>query len=171
MFRKYLRLAIAVAIMAVAVWQFIDGEIGNGIFLVLISGLPLLFHFRNERILLSLWYMRRQDMAKVSKQLDAIKHPEQTLIKGQLAYYYFLRGLILSQTQLQQSEKFMRKALATGLRMKQDQALAKMQLAAMAMAKRRKKEAQALLTEAKKLDSRGMLADQMKMLKAQMKRI
>ena len=171
MFRKYLRLAIAVAIMAVAVWQFIDGEIGNGIFLILISGLPLLFHFRNERILLSLWYMRRQDMAKVSKQLDAIKHPEQTLIKGQLAYYYFLRGLILSQTQLQQSEKFMRKALATGLRMKQDQALAKMQLAAMAMAKRRKKEAQALLTEAKKLDSRGMLADQMKMLKAQMKRI
>jgi len=171
MFRKYLRLALAIAILAIAVWQFWDGEIGNGIFLILVSGLPLLFHFRNERILLSLWYMRRQDMAKVAKQLDAIKYPEQTLIKGQLAYYYFLRGLILSQTQLQQSEKFMRKALSTGLRMKQDQALAKMQLAAMAMAKRRKKEAQALLTEAKKLDSRGMLSDQMKMLKAQMKRI
>ena len=114
--------------------------------------------------------MRKQDMVKLGIQLDAIKYPEQTLIKGQLAYYYFLRGLMLSQTELKQSERFMRKALSTGLRMKQDQALAKMQLAAMAMTKRQKREAQNLLTEAKKLDSKGVLADQLKMLKQQMKR-
>ena len=39
------------------------------------------------------------------------------------------------------------------------------------MTKRKKKEAQILLTEAKKLDDKGLLADQLKMLQAQMRRI
>ena len=170
MLRKYLRLSIGILVIATAVWQFTAGELGNGLFLLFMSLFPILFHFRNERILIGLWHMRKQDMVNLGIQLDAIKYPEQTLIKGQLAYYYFLRGLMLSQTELKQSERFMRKALSTGLRMKQDQALAKMQLAAMAMTKRRKREAQNLLTEAKKLDSKGVLADQLKMLKQQMKR-
>jgi hypothetical protein len=46
-----------------------------------------------------------------------------------------------------------------------------MQLSAMAMTKRKKKEAQLLLSEAKKLDNKGLLADQIKMLQQQMKRI
>ncbi|MDA8788077.1 DUF2892 domain-containing protein [Schleiferiaceae bacterium] len=171
MIRKYLRLAIAVLFMGTAIWQFTDREIGNGIFLVLLTGIPVLFHFRNERILLALWHVRKQDFVKAEKQLDAIAKPEQTLIKGQLAYYYFLRGLMTSQTNLSKSETWMKKALNTGLRLKQDRALAKMQLAAMAMTKRKKKEAQILLTEAKKLDDKGLLADQLKMLQAQMRRI
>jgi len=171
MIRKYLRLAIAVAVFGAAIWQFSDGEIGNGIFLILLSGIPLLFHFRNERILLALWYVRKQDFAKADKQLSAIVYPEKTLLKGQLAYYYFLQGLMTSQTNLSKSETWMKKALATGLRLKQDRALAKLQLAAMAMTKRKKKEAQILLTEAKKLDDKGMLSDQVKMLQQQMKRI
>lgn len=171
MIRKYLRLAIAAAIVALAVWQFSDAEIGNGIFLILLAGIPVLFHFRNERILIALWYARKQDFVKAERQLDAIGHPEQTLIKGQLAYFYFLRGLMTSQTNLSKSETWMKKALNTGLRLKQDRALAKMQLAAMAMTKRKKKEAQILLTEAKKLDDKGLLGDQLKMLQAQMRRI
>jgi hypothetical protein len=39
------------------------------------------------------------------------------------------------------------------------------------MTKRRKREAQLLMTEAKKLDKHGMLAEQLKMMKQQMKRI
>ena len=171
MIRKYIRLAIAVAVFGTAIWQFTDAEIGNGIFLILLSGIPLLFHFRNERILLALWYVRKQDFAKAEKQLSAIGYPEKTLLKGQLAYYYFLQGLMTSQTNLSKSETWMKKALATGLRLKQDRALAKLQLAAMAMTKRKKKEAQILLTEAKKLDDKGMLSDQVKMLQQQMKRI
>ena len=171
MIRRYLRLAIAAAILALATYQFIETNWGNGIFLTLLAGIPILIHFRNERILMALWYVRSQNFTKAGAQLDALKHPEQTLIKGQLAYYFFLRGLMLSQTNMSQSESFMRKALNTGLRMKQDRALAKMQLAAMAMSRRRKTEAQALLTEAKKLDDKGLLADQLKMLKDQLTRI
>lgn len=171
MIRRYLRLAIAAAVLALAILQFVEANWGNGIFFTFLAGIPVMLHFRNERILLALWYVRSQNFTKAGAQLDALKHPEQTLIKGQLAYYYFLRGLMLSQTNLGQSESFMRKALNTGLRMKQDRALAKMQLAAMAMSRRRKQEAQTHLTEAKKLDDKGLLSDQLKMLKEQLKRI
>jgi hypothetical protein len=55
--------------------------------------------------------------------------------------------------------------------MKHDQAMAKLNLAGIAVARRRKREAQILLTEVKKLDEKKMLADQIKMIKEQMKRI
>ena len=68
-------------------------------------------------------------------------------------------------------QNLLKKALSTGLRMKTDQAMAKLNLAGIAMAKRRKREAQILLTEAKKLDTRKLLDEQIKMLQAQMKRL
>ena len=91
MVQKYLRLFIAILILSFSTQQFINSEIGNGIFLILISLFPILFHFRNERILLALWQVRKQDFQKAGNQLDKINNPEKTLIKGQLAYYYFLR--------------------------------------------------------------------------------
>ena len=55
--------------------------------------------------------------------------------------------------------------------MDQDLALAKLQLAGIAMTRRRKIEATNLLNEAKKLDKQNMLKDQIKMMKDQMKKM
>lgn len=171
MWNKIIRLALTVLIFAWAVWQFVEGNIGNGIMLVLLAGLVLLTYFRNENILLAFWHLRKNNMPGAEKALNRIKNPEQTLIKSQLAYWYMLQGMIHSQTGIGKAETFLRKALSTGLRMKTDQAMAKLQLAGIAIAKRRKREAMVLLTDVKKLDTRGMLNDQVKMIKQQMKRI
>jgi hypothetical protein len=171
MIQRIIRLGIATGFVALAVWQFIEGEIGNGIFWILLTVVPVFLFLRHERILLALWYLRKQDMASAAKHLSAIRTPETTLLKGQLAYYYFLQGVLVSQTNLTKAEQWMKKALQTGLRQKEDQAMAKLQLAGMALSKRRKIEAQTLLTEAKKLDTRGLMSDQIKMLKEQLKRI
>lgn len=171
MFSKYLRLALTAIFLGLSVWQFIEVEIGNGIMWLLLSGLVLFTYFRNERILQAFWFLRKNDMAKAEKALNNIKNPEQSLIKGQLAYYYMLQGMVQSQSGLGKAESFFRKALKTGLRQKHDQAMAKLQLAGIALAKRRKREAQLLLTDVKKLDTRGMLNEQVRMLKQQMKRI
>ena len=48
--------------------------------------------------------------------------------------------------------------------MNHDLAMAKMSLAGIYLQKRRKREAQQLLSEAKKLDKHGMLTGQMKMM-------
>ena len=58
----------------------------------------------------------------------------------------------------------------TGLRLKQDQALAKLNLAGIALTKGRIRESQILLQEVKKLDEKGVLDDQVKFIKQQMKK-
>ena len=55
--------------------------------------------------------------------------------------------------------------------MNHDLAMAKMSLAGIYLQKRRKREAQSLLSEAKKLDKHGMLTGQMKIIQQQMKKI
>ncbi len=153
------------------VYQFYLGHIGNGILFVFITALLVLSLFRHELILWAFVQLRRSKFEKAGRTLSKIKHPEH-LIKSQEAYYFYLLGLIESQSNSPtKAEKYFRKALSTGLRMKTDQAVAKLNLAGIAVMKRRKREAINLLTEVKKLDKNKLLEDQVKMIKAQMKRI
>lgn len=122
-------------------------------------------------ILLAFLKLRKQDMDGAKKWLDKISNPETALVRKQQGYYNYLNGIMVSQTNLTQAEKFFKKAVELGLSMDQDLALAKLQLAGIAMSKRRKIEATNLLNEAKKLDKHGMLKDQIKMLKDQLKKI
>ncbi|WP_461533623.1 DUF2892 domain-containing protein [Sinomicrobium sp.] len=171
MFNKNLKLVIAALIIAYAVYQFVDGNIGNGIFLILLSAIFIFLYFRNEMILLAFLRMRKQDFEGTTKWLSRIKNPEAALIKKQQGYYNYLQGIIASQSNLTQAEKYFKKALKLGLSMSYDTAMAKLSLAGIAMQKRRKREATMLLNEAKKLDKQNMLGEQIKMMQQQMKRI
>ncbi|MFK5957270.1 MAG: DUF2892 domain-containing protein [Lutibacter sp.] len=171
MFNKYIKLVIATAILVWSVFQFIDSNIMNGISLVLLAGIFVLFYFKNEFILLAFWQLRKQNFAGASKWLTYIKNPSSALVQKQQGYYNFLQGIMVSQTNLTQAEKFFKKALSLGLSMKHDIAMAKLQLAGIAMSKRRKREATMLINEAKKLDTQKVLAEQIKMLKNQMKKM
>lgn len=171
MFNKYIKLVIAAGVLVWAVFQFIDENIMNGISLVLLAGIFVLFYFKNEFILLAFLQLRKQNFAGASKWLTYIKNPSSALVRKQEGYYNFLQGIMVSQTNLTQAEKFFKKALSLGLSMKHDIAMAKLQLAGIAMSKRRKREATMLINEAKKLDTQNVLAEQIKMLKQQMKKI
>ena len=171
MFNKYIKLVIAVAILTWAGFQFADGNIMNGISLVFLAGLFVLFYFKNEFILLAFLQLRKQNFAGAAKWLGYIKNPSSALVKKQEGYYNFLHGILVSQTNITQAEKYFKKAINLGLNMKHDLAMAKLQLAGIAMTKRRKREATMLMNEAKKLDKQNVLAEQIKMLKQQMKKI
>ena len=171
MFNKNFKLVIAGLIVSYAVYQFVEGNIGNGIFLILLSTIFIFLYFRNEIILLAFLRMRKQDLDGTKKWLDRIKNPEVALTKKQNGYYNYLNGIIFSQTNLTQAEKYFKKALKLGLNMDYDIAMAKLSLAGIAMQKRRKREATTLLNEAKKLDKQHMLTDQIKMMQQQLKKI
>ena len=115
--------------------------------------------------------MRKQDLTGTKNWLDKIKSPKTALTVKQQGYYNYLHGIIFSQTNLTQAEKYFKKALKLGLTMDYDVAMAKLSLAGIAMQKRRKREATTLLNEAKKLDKNNMLTDQIKMMQQQMKKI
>jgi hypothetical protein len=68
-----------------------------------------------------------------------------------------------------QSEGLLRKAMAMGLRTGQDNAVARMHLAGICAQTGRKKEAVTLLAEAKKLDSSGMMKDQINQMQGQLR--
>ena len=169
MFNKYIKLVIAVAIVAWAVFEFTEKHIGNGISLILLAGIFVFFYFKNEFLLLAFLRLRKQDFPGAQKWLGYIKNPSGALIKKQEGYFNFLQGLLVSQTNLTQAEKYFKKALKLGLSMSHDIAMAKLQLAGVAMTKRRKREATNLIAEAKKLDKHGVLNEQIKMMKQQMK--
>jgi hypothetical protein len=92
------------------------------------------------------------------------------LVKKQQGYYNFLNGIMVSQTNMNEAEKYFKKAVEFGLSMNHDVAMAKLNLAGIAFSKRRPQEAQKLLSEAQKLDKRNLLAEQIKMMKEQMKK-
>jgi tetratricopeptide (TPR) repeat protein len=171
MFHKNIKIVLAVLIFATAIWQFTESNIGNGIFLIILSLIPIFLYFKNEYILLAFLKLRKQDFPGAKNWLDKIKNPETALVRKQQGYYNYLNGLMLSQTNLHQSEKYFKKAIELGLNMDMDLAVAKLNLAGIAMSRRRKMEATALLNEAKKLDKQGMLKDQISMMKDQMKKI
>ena len=170
MYNKEIKVALALIILACSIFLFNSGEIGYGILVLIIMGLIILSIFKDERIVKAFYHLRKNDMQKAASTLSKIKHPEK-LIRSQEAYYYYLNGLILSQTQMNQSERFFKKALSIGLRTDTDKAVAKLNLAGLAMSRRKKREATTLITEAKKLDKHNMLDEQLKMMKQQLKKI
>jgi len=128
----------------------------------------LLSFFRNENVIIALYQMRLGNQDKAWKALNRIKDPR-FLPKRQHAYVLYLNGMLGLQNDLgfAKSEQMIRKALQIGLRTKQDQAVAKMQLAGICMQTGRKTEAATLLSESKKLDVNGMLKEQLDMMKKQ----
>jgi len=171
MFHRNIKIVIAALIVFLAIWQMTEGNIGNGIFLIVLAGIPVFLYFKNEFILLAFLKLRKQDFAGATKWLTYIKNPDTALVRKQQGYYNYLHGIMLSQTNLTQAEKYFKKAIQLGLSMDMDLAVAKLNLAGVAMSRRRKLEATNLLNEAKKLDKHNMLKDQIVMMKDQMKKI
>lgn len=167
---KYIKLVVAGLILALGIYMmFFTRSLGWGIVVTLLTAIPVALFYKNEYILLAFWQLRKQNMEKASQWLTGIKNYKAQLHSSQYGYFHYLQGLTLAQEHPKKVEPLMRKALEYGLNMKQDRAMATLNLAATAIAAGRKQEGQKLLEEAKKLDSAGMMTDQIKMMKDQLK--
>jgi len=162
------RLIAACVFFGAAVALCVFGFWGWGILVLFLGGLLLLTFFFNENMLIAQFYLRREKAEKAEEWLAKISDYEKYLHKGQYGYYNLLLGLMESRKSPLKSEKYFKKALALGMRMSHNTALAKLSLAGIAMAKRNKREAQQYLSEASKEDKNKLLADQIKMMKQQM---
>jgi hypothetical protein len=162
------RLIIACVVAGAGVTLCGFGFWGWGILVFLMGGIILLTFFFNENMLIAQFYLRKENMAKADEWLGKITDYEKQLSKTQHGYYNLLLGLMESRKSPMKSEKYFKKALSLGMKMSHNVALAKLSLAGIAMAKRNKREAQMYLQEASKDDKNKLLADQIKMMKAQM---
>ncbi len=158
---------VALAALAYTVQLFATGHWGSGIGMIFVSALAVLAFMRSIRMIFVFFNLQQQKLDKAKKWIARI-NPNH-LWKRQQAYYYFLKGSTQMETNLNDAEKDLKKALSIGLRKDHDKAAVKLNLAAIAGAKRRTKEAQALLLEAKRLDKKGMLKNDIKMIEKAMK--
>lgn len=165
------KLIIAGLMLLGAIGLFIIGQIGWGIIVIILIAIPVILYFFHEYMLLALFRVRKQDIEGAQKWLGKIKNPEKQIIKSQRGYYYYLVGVTEGQKNVNLSEKMMKKALSLGLRFDHDKAIANMNLAVAAMTKGRKQEAERHLAEAQKLDKGGMISNELKMLKQQLKKV
>jgi TM2 domain-containing membrane protein YozV len=164
-----IRCALAAASLFFTVALFYNGYWGWGICMILVTAVIGFTFFRNENMILALNQMRQGNTDKAKKHINKITHP-QFLVKRQHAYVIFLQAVLNTQEfGFNKSEQMLRKAIGIGLRTGQDNAVARMHLAGICAQTGRKKEALTLLAEAKKLDTSGMMTDQIKQMQGQLK--
>ena len=133
MFPKFIKIVLAIASIGYAVYQFIEGNIGNGIAMIFLAGIFVFLYYKNELILLSFLRLRKQDFEGTQRWLNRIKNPESALTQKQQGYFYFLHGVIEAQKNLTKAERHFKKAISLGLNMKHDLAMAKLSLAGIVM--------------------------------------
>jgi len=151
------------------VYSFATGHWGWGIVMIFVSALIILSFFRNQYMILALNQMRLGNTDKAKMYINKISHPN-LLPRKQHAYVLFLQAVMNTQEfGFTKSEQFLRKAISLGLRTGQDNAVARMHLAGICAQTGRKMEAEKLLAEAKKMDTSGMMKDQIKLMQGQMK--
>ena len=163
-----LRLIIACVVMGAGVTLCGFGFWGWGILVFLIGGLILGTFFINEKMIITQYYLRKENNEKAEEWLMKITDYEKELNKNQHGYYNLLLGLNESRKAPLKAEKYFKKALSLGMKMSHNIALAKLSLAGISMAKRNKREAQMYLSEASKDDKNKLLTEQIKMMKGQL---
>ena len=164
-----IRCVLAAASLFFTIALFYNGYWGWGICMIFVTAIIGFSFFRNENMILALNQMRQGNTEKAKKYINKITHP-QFLVKRQHAYVIFLQAVLNTQDfGLNKSEQMLRKAIGIGLRTGQDNAVARMHLAGICAQTGRKKEALSLLAEAKKLDTSGMMNDQIKQMQGQLR--
>lgn len=163
-----IRIALFAGTAGATFWLFYEGYWGWGITMILPLAIIGFSFFRNENMILALNQMRLGDTEKAKKYINRIKQP-QYLPKKQHAYVLFLKAVLNTQELgFAQSEQMLRKAMSMGLRTGQDNAVARMHLAGICAQTGRRKEAVQLLAEAKKMDSSGMMKEQITLMQKQL---
>jgi len=120
---------------------------------------------------MAFYYLRKNKFESAGSVLSKIKHPE-SMIKSQEAYFYYLTASVeLQSHNNSKAEKNFKKALNLGLRMKSDQAVAKLNLSGISLSRRNKKMAKHYLMEAKALDNKKLLTPQIREFENMMKRM
>lgn len=169
---KYIKLFFSIFSLIISIILFIFYGITKiGCFLIIISLIILLLFFKNEFLIISFINFRKGDINNTKKWLSYIKNPKIQLTKNEQAYFFFLKGLIISTYNIKQAEIYIRTALKIGLKYSYNRAIAKLNLATILASRGEKKEAENILIHVKKLDKSGIMHEQIKFVKERLKKI
>ena len=159
---RLLKILIAAASCAYSIHLFTGGYTGAGIGMVILTILLALMSLRSMRLVMAFVYLRQQKMDDAKKWLGRVRVNQ--LWPKQRGYYYFLMGSLTMEQNMNDAERLLKQALSLGLKHKHDEAAAKLNLAVVASTRRKVGEATKLLNECKRLDEKGAMTKDIKMV-------
>lgn len=164
---RIIKIILTLAALAYTVYLFYTGHWGSGIGMIFVTAIMAIFVFRSIRLIIAFFQLRQQKMDKAKRWL--MRTNPDKLWKSQRGYWYYLNGSVEVNNNMTEAERSFKQALKLGLRMDHDKAAAKLNLAVVALSKNKQREGKNLLNEAKKLDKRGLLKKDIKMIEKAMK--
>ena len=162
MITRLLKILLAAISLAYTVYLFTEVQTGSAIGMIFVTIILTLATLRSMRMVMAFVHLRQQNMEKAKTWLARIK--ENQLWPRQRGYYYFLMGSMTMEQNMNDAEKFIKRALQLGLKQDHDKAAANLNLAVVASTRRKLPEAKRLIKESKRLDTKGALARDIKMV-------
>lgn len=162
MITRLLKILLAAISLAYTVYLFTEVQTGSAIGMIFVTIILTLATLRSMRMVMAFVHLRQQNMEKAKTWLARIN--EHQLWPRQRGYYYFLMGSMTMEQNMNDAEKFIKRALQLGLKQDHDKAAANLNLAVVASTRRKLPEAKRLIKESKRLDTKGALARDIKMV-------
>ena len=167
MLTRLIKILLAASSLAYTVYLFSIAQTGAAIGMIFVTIVLVMMTLKSMRLVLAFVQIRQQKMPEAKKWLGRIKQNQ--LWPRQRGYYNFLLGSLTMEENMNVAEKYLKDAVSMGLRQTHDEAAAKLNLAVIASTKRRTREAIMLLNDCKRLDTKGMLTKDIKMVEQAVK--
>ena len=162
MITRLLKILLAASSLAYTIYLFTKAQTGSAIGMIFVTIILTLATLRSMRMVMAFVHLRQQNMEKAKTWLARIN--ENQLWPRQRGYYYFLMGSMTMEQNMNDAEKFIKRALQLGLKQDHDKAAAHLNLAVVASTRRKLPEEKRLIKESKRLDTKGALARDIKMV-------
>jgi hypothetical protein len=167
MLTRLIKILLAASSLAYTVYLFSVAQTGAAIGMIFVTIILVVMTLKSMRLVLAFVQIRQQKMPEAKKWLGRVQQNQ--LWPRQRGYYNFLLGSLTMEENMNVAEKFLKEAVSLGLRQAHDEAAAKLNLAVIASTKRRTREAMMLLNDCKRLDTKGMLTKDIKMVEQAVK--
>ena len=167
MLTRLIKILLAASSLAYTVYLFSKAQTGAAIGMIFVTIILVVMTLKSMRLVLAFVQIRQQKMPEAKKWLGRINQNQ--LWPRQRGYYNFLLGSLTMEENMNVAEKYLKEAVSLGLRHAHDEAAAKLNLAVVASTKRRTREAIMLLNDCKRLDTKGMLTKDIKMVEQAVK--
>ena len=167
MLTRLIKILLAASSLAYTVYLFSVAQTGAAIGMIFVTIILVVMTLKSMRLVLAFVQIRQQKMPEAKKWLGRIQQNQ--LWPRQRGYYNFLLGSLTMEENMNVAEKYLKEAVRLGLRQGHDEAAAKLNLAVVASTKRRTREAMVLLNDCKRLDTKGMLTKDIKMVEQALK--
>ena len=167
MLTRLIKILLAASSLAYTVYLFSIAQTGAAIGMIFVTIVLVMMTLKSMRLVLAFVQIRQQKMPEAKKWLGRIQQNQ--LWPRQRGYYNFLLGSLTMEENMNVAEKYLKDAVSMGLRQAHDEAAAKLNLAVIASTKRRTREAMMLLNDCKRLDTKGMLTKDIKMVEQAVK--